>query len=196
MNVLIFGGAMLLFWSGSKLLHHPRTVGATVPKPADMTVGQAPAALDSGDYRLQIDGARWVKQDALPSGVRLTYRARPNVLVDYVVVRVTVADRGASKLPLSYEGAVQDVRFLLASRDPESFYTEPVPPSDARLISGAAPLKSGALAAGEQRGGVLVYAVEPFRKAFSLLLIPVYGDTPPEQGPQHPAVELHFAPTG
>jgi len=186
----------VLIWGGSKLLHHPRTVGATVPKPADMTVGQAPAALDSGGYRLRIDGARWVKQDSLPSGLRLTYRSRPNVLVNYVVVRVSVANRGASTLPLSFEGTVQNVRFLLASRDPGSFYTAPVPPSDAAAISGASPIGNGPLAAGEQRSGVLVFALEPFRKDLSLLLIPAYGDVPPGQGPQHPALELRFTPTG
>lgn len=186
---------MLLLWGGSKVLHQPRGAGATVPMPADMVVGQAPAALDSGDYRLRLDGARWVRQDGLAKGLRLSFRARPNVLVDYVVVRVTVEDRGSAALPLSYQDVEQDVRFVLGSNDPTSSYAEPVPPSDAATISGDAPLASRALAPGERRSGVLVYAVEPFRSGFELLLIPKYAaGVSAEGGPAAPAIAMGFAP--
>jgi len=200
LSFLILGGAMLLLWGGSKLLHHPRGAGATVPMPAAMVVGQAlvgrtPAALDSGAYRLRLEGARWVRQNSLPEGLRLSYRTRPNMLVDYLVVRVTVEDRGGSALPLSYRGVGQDVRFVLGSNDPTSSYTEPVPPSDAAAISGDAPLASSALTPGERRTGVLVYAVEPFRKGFELLLIPQYRPgVSPDGGPTQPALALRFAP--
>jgi len=197
LNVLVFGGAMLLLWGGSKLLHHPRDAGATVPMPAVMTVGEAPTVLASGDYRLGLERARWVRQDSLPKDLRLSFRARPNVLVDYLVVRVTVVDRGAGPLPLGYYGAEQDVRFVLSSSDPTSAYAEPVPPADAAAISGERPLASGALAPGERRSGVLVYALEPFRKGLALLLIPDYAaGAPPDRGPTQPAIELRFAPAG
>ncbi len=195
LNLAIFGGAILLLWGGSKLLHHPRGPGATVPMPADMVVGRAPAALDSGDYRLRLESARWVRQSSLPAGLRLSYRTRPNVLVDYLVVRVSVEDRGAGALPLTYRGAEQDVRFVLGSNDPTTSYTEPVPPADAATISGDAPLASGALAAGERRSGVLVYAVEPFRKGLELLLIPQYAPgASADTGPAQPALAVRFAP--
>lgn len=195
LNLLIFGGAMVLLWGGSKLLHRPQGPSATVPMPADMVAGQAPAALDSGAYRLRVESARWVRQSSLPEGLRLSYRTRPNVLVDYLVVRVSVEDRGQKALPLTYLGSEQDVRFVLGSNDPSTSYTEPVPPADAATISGDAPLASGALAAGERRTGVLVYAVEPFRKGFELLLIPHYrSGVSPEGGPTQPALALRFAP--
>ena len=195
LNLLVFGGAMLLLWGGSKLLHHPRGAAANVPMPAGMVVGRAPGPLDSGDYRLWLQGARWVRQDSLPGNVRLSFRARPNMLVDYLVVHVTVGDRGGATLPLSYQGAEQDVRFVLGSNDPDSRYVEPVPPADAATISGDAPLASGALAPGERRSGVLVYAIEPFRKGFALLLIPRYAaGGSPDAGPIEPALEMRFAP--
>ncbi len=197
LNVVVFGGAMVLLWGGSKLLHHPRGAAANVPMPAVMVVGRAPGPLDSGDYRLRLEGARWVRQDSLPKDLRLSFRARPNVLVDYLVVRVTAVDRGAGALPLGYYGAEQDVRFVLGSNDPDSSYAEPVPPSDAATISGEAPLSSGALAPGERRSGVLVYALEPFRKGLALLLIPAYAaGVSPDRGPTQPALELRFAPGG
>lgn len=195
LNLAIFGGAMVLLWAGYRVLHHPRGTAPPVPTPSDLTSGDAPGPLASGAYRLTLGPARWVKQSSLPTGIHLTFRARPIVLVDYVVVHVTVANGGSRRLPFSFEGAGQDVRLLLASTDPESAFTEPLTPHEAALVSGDAALASGPLAPGESRSGVVAYALEPFHKGLELLLVPDYppGVTP-ESGRQTPAIEMRFTP--
>lgn len=189
--LLIFGVAFLVPYLGYRLLHHPRGTAPTVAMPAVVTTGTAPGTFASGDYRLTVSGVRALKQSDLPPGLNLTYRARPTALVDYLLVSVTVADVGASALPLTFAGSGQDVRLLLASTDPESFNTNPVDAEEATVIAGQQALGAGTLAPGERRSGVLVYAIEPYRKGLELVLVPVYGvGVTPAQGPRWPAFEI------
>lgn len=191
---LMLAAVVLALWGGSKLLHRP-SGSAAVMVPAHMTSGAAPGPVDSGGYRLTLDGVRWVRQDALPPSLKLEYRARPNVLVDYLVLDVTVANTSAQALALRYAGTAQDVRFELTSVDPEPFHTEPVAAAEAPLIAGTTALAGGPLAAGARRSGVLVFALEPFRKRLALLLVPHYpAGTLPDQGPPYPAIRLELKP--
>lgn len=190
--VLIFGLAMLALWGGSRLLHHPRG-RAAVPSPATMVSGQAPTTLVSGDYRLSVEAARWIRQDALPKDLRLSYRSRPSPLVDYLVLAVAVADLGAGPLPLRYADSGQNVRFVVTSNDPDTFFVEPVPASDAAAIAGTPALPNGSLAAGATRTGVLVFAIEPYRKNLELLLVPSYPTgSGPAQGPAYPGIRVRL----
>lgn len=194
MNLLILGGAMVLLWLGYRLLHHPRVSSPPVAVPADLVAGDAPGPLGSGPYRLTLHGARWIAQDSLPPDLRLSFRARPGPTVDYLVLDVSVRDAGERPAPLTYDGAAQDVRLLLSSTDPVSFYTEPLSPQEARIVAREEALANGTLAPGAARRGVLVYAVERFRRRWSLWFLPPPPDVAPEEGPQQPAIAMRFAP--
>ncbi|MEJ2667767.1 MAG: hypothetical protein P8Z81_11825 [Deinococcales bacterium] len=195
LNLLILGGAMVLLWVGYRVLHHPRVAVPPVAMPAGVVTGRAPGPLVSGDYGLTLHGARWIAQSSLPPGLHLTFRARPGPLVDYLVLDVSVRNQGTRPLPLSYLGAGQDVRLLLVSLDPVSYYREPLSPPEAELITHETPLASGTLAPRAERRGVLVYAVERFRKRFELVATPETG-AGAAAGPalQQPAIEMHFTP--
>lgn len=193
-NLLILGGGMTLLWLGYRVLHHPQVTAPPVAVPAGLSVGTAPAAVASGDYRVALDGARWVSQDSLPADLHLTFRARPGPTVDYLVLEVTVQNTGQRPLPFRYEGEGADVRVLLASTDPVSFATAPLSPEEARLIAGGAPLAAGPVPPGAALRGELVFAVERFRKRWSLLVLPESANAPPGAAPQTPAIELRFRP--
>lgn len=195
MNAAIFATALVAVWLGYRLLHNPRDAGPGVPTPSVMSVGDAPGPLLSGDYRLELDGARWIAQDSLPKDLPLSFRARPSALVDYLVLRVTVSNEGAAAVPFSFLDSGQNVRLLVVSYDPHTVYVDALDPREAALISGETPLASGALAAGSSRSGVVVYALERYRKGLRLLLVPSYptGEAPAD-GPQHPAIEMRFTP--
>lgn len=193
--LLIFGVAFLLPWLGYRVFHQPRGTDPAVAMPAHVTGGSAPGTYDSGDYRLAVSGVRWIRQSELPAGLKLTFRARPSPVVDYLVVSVAVTDKSGGGLPLTFDGSGQDVRLLLASTDPAAFHTDPISPSEAEAIAGEPPLTSGALGPGDRRSGVLVYAVEPYRKGLELVLVPVYPiGTTPADGPQQPAFEIRLPP--
>jgi len=195
LNVLILGGAMVLLWVGYRVLHHPQVTAPPVAVPSDLVAGQAPGPLTSGDLTVTLHGARWIAQDSLPPDLHLTFRARPGPTVDYLVLDVTVRNGGSSPAGLSYLGAGQDVRMLLISNDPVSFYAAPLTPHEAELITHGTALASAALAPGAARRGVLVYAVERFRKAWALLLVPhLPAGVAAEQGLQQPAIEMRFTP--
>lgn len=195
LNLLILGGGMLLLWVGYRVLHHPQVTAPPVAVPADLRVGTAPGPLTSGDYGLTLDGARWIAQSSLPPGLHLSFRARPGPTVDYLVLDVTVRNLGGRPIALSYVGSEQDVRLLLTSTDPVSFYAEPVPPQEAKLITRDPVFGSGPLAAGAERRGALVYAVERFRKRWALLMVPEPPDAPAAgPGPQQPALEMRLTP--
>ncbi len=195
MNAGLFGGALLLVWLGSVVLHRPTGTEPRVGAPAGMVRGAAPGPLASGDYRVLLSDANWIPQSQVPADAVLSFRARPDALVDYLVLGVTVANTGPGPLALTYLGAGQDVRLLLTSSDPEPFARDPLSPAEAVQVAGRPGLANGPLAAGERRSGVLVYAVERTRRAFALWAVPAYapGQTP-DQGPQTPAVELRFRP--
>lgn len=194
MNAAIFVGALLLVWLGYKLLHRPHDAGPGVPTPRAMTVGDAPGPLVSGDYRLRLDGVRWVDQDSLPAGLQLSFRARPSAVVDYLVLEVSVTNMGGAEAPLTFADAGQNVRLLVVSNDPQSVYVEPIDPREASLISGAAAFQSGPLSAGATRRGVLVYPIERFRKGLKLVFVPAYPPaTAPRDGPQQPAIAMRFS---
>ncbi len=191
--LLIFGVAFLLPYVGYRVLHHPRGTEPAVAMPPGVVVGTAPGSFVSGDYRLTVSGVRWVRQSSLPPGLKLSFRARPSAVVDYLVVSLTIADSADTGLPLTFEGSGQDVRLLLASTDPARYHVDPIGVDEAAAIAGEPGLADGPLLPGEQRSGVVVYAIEPYRKALELLLVPVYGvGVTPEQGPQHPAFEIHL----
>ncbi len=195
MNVLIVVGALALLYGGSKLLHRPTGTEPRVAMPARMTRGPSPGPLDAGAYRLTLSDARWIPQADVPADAPLSFRARPSALVDYLVLDVRMSDIGSAPAALSYTGAGQDVRLLLASADPEAFVREPLSPAEARAITGQEPLPSGTMAAGEHRAGVLVYAVERYRADFRLLAVPQYAPgTVPQAGPAEPALEMRFRP--
>jgi len=194
MNAAIFVGALLLAWLGYKLLHRPYDAGPGVPTPGKMSVGEAPGPLVSGDYRLRLDGVRWVDQDSLPKDLQLSFRARPSAVVDYLVLDVSVTDLGRAEVPLTFTDAGQNVRLLVVSSDPESVYIDPLDPREASRISGVAPFTAGPLAAGATRRGALVYPVERYRKGLRLLFVPAYAPAAsPRDGPQEPAIEMHFS---
>lgn len=191
--LLIFGLAFLVPYVGYRLLHHPRGTEPAVAMPPGVVVGNAPGTFTSGAYRLTVSGVRWVRQSSLPADLKLSFRARPSPLVDYLVVSLAVADTADTGLPLTFDGSGQDVQLLLASTDPARFHTDPIGVDEAATIAGEPALADGALLPGEQRSGVVVYAIEPYRKALELLLVPVYGvGVTPEQGPQHPGFEIRL----
>lgn len=195
LNLLILGGGMVLLWAGYRVLHHPQVTAPPVAVPSDLQVGAAPGPLTSGGYKLTLDGVHWIAQSSLPSGLHLSFRARPGPTVDYLVLAVTVRNLGDRPAALTYVGSEQDVRLLLTSTDPVSFYAEPVPPEEAALITHDPVFASGTLAAGAERRGALVYAVERFRKRLALLMVPqAPGNVPAGQAPQQPAIEMRFTP--
>ncbi len=193
LNLLVLGGGLFLLWLGHRVLHHPQATEPPVATPAGLVGGDAPGPLTSGAYRVSLDGSRWISQASLPPGLQLSFRARPNGLVDYLVLRLTVRDLGERPLPLSYIGASQDVRLLLVSTDPVSFYTTPLTPAEARTISGDAPLANGPVPAGGERQGVVVYAIERTRKGLSLLAL---ATAAPSGAPaaEQPALRMSFVP--
>lgn len=196
MNGGLLVAALLVFWLGSIVLHRPTGTEPRVATPAHMARGAAPGPLASGDYRLLLTDAVWVPQASVPRDAPLTFRARPDDVVDYLVVGVTVVNTGDAPLPFAFQGNDQDVRLLAVSTDPAPFARDPLTPAEAEVIAGRPGLRSGALAPGERRSGVLAFAVEPTRRAFALWAVPLYGPgVTPQQGPGTPALAMTFRPS-
>jgi hypothetical protein len=172
-NIAMFVAIVAAFAIVSRLVRNPELIDTDLPiaLSADLLTAGLGDEIVFGDLALRVERFAWIDSSDFGDEDRLSARADPRRGRDYLVVDLTIANRGAASVDARYQGQGAPLDLRATARRPQPILFSSVVPGDAATITGREPLPNGSLAAGGEIRGALVFALEPSRRQLGLLLM-------------------------
>lgn len=172
-NIALFLAIVAALAIIARLVRNPELIDTDLPiaLAGDVLAAELGDEIVLGDLAVRVERYAWIDSRDFGDEDRLSARADPRRGRDYLVIDLTITNRGASTVDARYQGQRFPLDLRATARRPQPILFSSVQPGDAAIITGRPPLPNGSLAPGEEVRGPLVFALEPSRRQLGLLLM-------------------------